>query len=71
TVYIYINGELYFFSDANCGVGDWNGGYDLISCNTDESKTLADFLKDGENTIAISIKNCWGGRELDLYMTAQ
>ncbi len=71
TVYIYINGELYYFSDANCGVGDWNGGYDLISCNTDESKTLADFLKDGENTIAISIKNCWGGRELDLYMTAQ
>lgn len=71
TVYIYINGELYFFSDANCGVGDWNGGYDLISCNTDESKTLADFLKEGENTIAISIKNCWGGRELDLYMTAQ
>ena len=71
TVYIYINGELYYFSDANCGVGDWNGGYDLISCNTDESKTLADFLKEGENTIAISIKNCWGGRELDLYMTAK
>ena len=69
TVYIYINGELYYFSDANCGVGDWNGGYDLISCNTDESKTLADFLKEGENYLAISIKNCWGGRELDLYMT--
>ena len=69
TVYIYINGELFYFSDANCGNGDWNGGYDLISCNTADDKDLGDFLKEGENYIAISIKNCWGGRELDLYMT--
>lgn len=69
TVYIYINGELFYFSDANCGNGDWNGGYDLINCNTADDKDLGDFLKEGENYIAISIKNCWGGRELDLYMT--
>ncbi len=71
TVYIYINGELYYYADANCGSGDWNGGYDLIKCNTDTSKDLGDFLVEGENTIAISIKNCWGGRELDLYMTCE
>ncbi len=71
TVYIYINGELYYYSDANCGSGDWNGGYDLINCNTAEGKTLRDFLVQGENYIAISIKNCWGGRELDLYMTCE
>lgn len=69
TVYIYINGALYFVNDANCGMNDWNGAYDLITCNTEEGKTLRDFLVEGENYIAISIKNCWGGRELDLYMT--
>lgn len=71
TVYIYVNGELFFYNDANCGNGDWNGGYDLIKCNTAEDKDLGDFLKEGENYIAISIKNCWGGRELDLYMTCE
>lgn len=71
TVYIYINGELFYYADANCGSGDWNGGYDLIKCNTAEDKDLGDFLVEGENYIAISIKNCWGGRELDLYMTCE
>ncbi|MGN1346631.1 MAG: hypothetical protein ACI4V1_07575 [Eubacteriales bacterium] len=69
TVYIYVNGNLFYYSDAHCGSGDWNGGYDLIKCNTEEGKDLGDFLVEGENYIAISIKNCWGGRELDLYMT--
>ncbi len=69
TVYIYINGELFYYADANCGSGDWNSDYELISCNTQEGKTLHDFLVEGENYIAISIKNCWGGRELDLYIT--
>lgn len=69
TVYIYVNGELYYYSDANCGVGDWNGGLDLITCNTAEGKTLRDFLVEGENYIAVSIKNCWGGREFDMYVT--
>lgn len=69
TVYIYVNGELFFSDDANCGSGDWNDAYELINCNTAEDKTLRDFLVEGENYIAISIKNCWGGRELDLYMT--
>lgn len=69
TVYIYVNGELYYYSDANCGSGDWNGAYELIPCNTAEDKTLRDFLKEGENTVAVSIKNCWGGREFDMYIS--
>lgn len=71
TVYIYVNGELYYVSDANCGSGDWNGAYDLINCNTAEDKTLRDFLVEGENYIAVSIKNCWGGREFDMYLTCE
>ena len=71
TVYIYINGELFFYNDANCGNGDWNGSLELIKCNTDPEKDLGDFLVSGENYIAISIKNCWGGRELDYYITYQ
>lgn len=71
TVYIYINGELYYSHDAHCGDGDWNGAYDLIKCNSDPDKDLGDFLVEGENTIAISVKNCWGGRELDFYICYQ
>lgn len=74
TVYIYVNGELFFSADSQCGtVGgdDWNGGFDLIRCNSDAEKTLNDFLVEGENYIAISLKNCWGGRELDFYICYQ
>lgn len=70
TVYIYINGKPYFINDANCGVGDWNGDYEPINYNIDDQPlTLKDFLVEGTNYIAISIKNCWGGRELDLSLT--
>ncbi len=69
TVYIYVNGEAYYIADANCGSGDWNGGYDEIKCNTAENKTLKDFLHEGENYVAVSIKNCWGGREFDMYIS--
>lgn len=69
TVYVYINGKLYFKNDANCGNGDWNGDYDPIKYNADDQKlTLKDFLVQGTNYIAVSIKNCWGGRELDMYL---
>lgn len=70
TCYIYINGQLYFSADGNCVTQDWNGDYQPISYNaTDEEKSLVDFLVDGENYIAASIKNAWGGREFDLFIT--
>ena len=67
TVYCYINGEPYFILDGNCVTQDWNGGYDLIKCNQGD-KTLREFLHEGENYIAVSIKDAWGGREFDAYI---
>mgnify|MGYP000923702215 FL=1 len=53
TVYLYINGKLYFKNDANCGSGDWNGDYDTLNYNADTQKlTLKDFLVIGKNYIA-------------------
>lgn len=69
TVYLYINGKPFFIKDANCGTGDWNEGYEPISYNIDNTVlTIKDFLVEGENYIACSIKNCWGGRELDMSL---
>ena len=68
TVYCYVNGEPYFILDGNCVTQDWNGGYDLIKCNQGD-KTFKDFLHEGENYIAVSIKDAWGGREFDAYIT--
>lgn len=66
TFYLYVNGEPYFINDGGYVNSDWNGGYDLIECNQADGKTLKDFLHEGENYIAASIKNAWGGREFDL-----
>ncbi len=73
TAYIYVNGELYFSHDCQLGANgskDWNSGYELISCS-DETKTLKDFLHEGENYVAVSIKNAFGGREFDMYITCE
>ena len=68
TVYCYINGEPYFILDGEFYTQDWNGGYDLIKCNQGD-KTFKDFLHKGENYIAVSICDAWGGREFDAYIT--
>jgi len=68
TVYCYINGEPYFILDGEFYTQDWNGGYDLIKCNQGD-KTFKDFLHEGENYIAVSICDAWGGREFDAYIT--
>ncbi len=69
TVYIYVNGELFYTDDANCGSGDWYDDMGVVECNTEEGKTLNDFLVEGENYIAVSLKNCWGGREFEMYIS--
>ena len=68
TVYCYINGEPYFILDGEFYTQDWNSGYDLIKCNQGD-KTLKDFLHEGQNYIAVSICDAWGGREFDAYIT--
>lgn len=68
TVYCYVNGEPYFILDGNLTTQDWNGGYDLIKSNQGEKKEFKDFLHEGENYIAVSIKDAWGGREFDAYI---
>lgn len=70
TVYIYVNGELYYSHDCQLGANgssDWNSSYALINCS-DPDKTLKDFLHEGENYVAVSIKNAFGGREFDMYI---
>ena len=44
TVYIYINGKLFYKNDANCGIGDWNGDYEPINYNIDDQPlTIKEF----------------------------
>ncbi len=74
TAYIYVNGELYFQMDSNLGIdgfNDWNGGVDLIEGNVDTTKALKDYLHEGENYIAVSIKNAWGGREFEMSLSVE
>ena len=70
TIYCYINGVPYFINDTNCGAdgNDWTDDYVLLKSNQEE-KPLKDFLHEGDNYICASIKDCWGGREFDAYMT--
>ena len=67
TVYCYINGEPYFILDGHFDSQDWNGGYDEVKSNQSD-KSFKDFLHEGENYIAVSIKDAWGGREFDAYI---
>ena len=67
TVYCYINGEPFFILDGNLVSTDWNGDYDRIT-NNQNDKTLREFLHEGENYIAVSLKDAWGGREFDAYI---
>jgi Periplasmic protein TonB, links inner and outer membranes len=70
TIYCYINGEPYFIEDTNCGAdgNDWTDDYVLLKSNQSD-KSFKDFLHIGENYICASIKDCWGGREFDAYIT--
>lgn len=65
TIYIYINGQLVYSHDANGGNGDWTEGYAVF-----ELANVENLLVSGENTVAISLKDGWGGREFDLGLYA-
>jgi hypothetical protein len=77
TMYVYINGTLVFADDANCQSGDWNDAYAYLgpdggSCDQYfEVEDLKDVLVQGTNTIVVTLKDCWGGREIELDLVAE
>lgn len=60
--YVYINGTLVFSNDANCGPNDWNEAQEPVDFNA-EGLVYSELFKEGTNEIAVSLKDCWGGRE--------
>ena len=62
--YLYINGELVFFEDANGGEGDWNESQEPVDFM--DGVDIREILKEGENTVVATLKDCWGGREFIL-----
>ncbi len=77
SVHMYLNGEEFFVMDGwiegdNSGKNDWNGGYNLITPNVDPEKTdIKDYLVEGTNYLAISLRDKWGGREFDAELWYQ
>ena len=67
TPYIY-NGEPYYILDGNFETQDWNHGYDALNYSNQSDKTFKDFLHEGTNYIAVSMKDAWGNREFDCYL---
>ena len=63
TCTIYVNGNEVF---SHIGDTDWVDDYTDISL-----EKFGEFLVDGENVLAVSLLDGWGGRELDLSLTAQ
>lgn len=62
TIRMYINGTL-VFSDvtADTGEDDWIDQYE----DTDFTVDIVPLLTEGTNTVAVSLLDGWGGRELD------
>ncbi len=78
SVHMYLNGVEFFVMDGSAqegdgsGKNDWNGGYNLITPNVDPEKTsIKDYLVEGTNHIAVSLRDKWGGREFDAQLWYQ
>ena len=85
TCYMYLNGtEIFAHDDSELfaegvtgeasGAHDWNDAYSAIDFveGTDYFTyvgNIADILVAGENTFAISLCDCWGGREFDFGLS--
>ena len=62
TIHMYINGTLVFSDDtADTGEDDWIDQYE----DTDFTVDIVPLLTEGTNTVAVSLLDGWGGRELD------
>lgn len=68
TIYVYINGNLVFSHDGQNADGDHVNDPDWVDNYTDIdfTESINQYLVEGENTLAISLLDGWGGRELDL-----
>ncbi len=66
-----VNGD-----DSSLGVHDWTDDYVVIYFDDSEDYytyegAVADLLVAGENTFAVSLLDCWGGREFDLGLSIE
>lgn len=71
TFYIWINGTLVYSHDGegapqNSGGADWNDALEPV--DFDEDVDIRKILKEGENTIVVTLKDGWGGREFILAL---
>lgn len=69
TFYIWINGELVYSHDGegapqSNGGADWNDALEPVDFA--DGVDIRTILKQGENTIVVSLKDGWGGREFIL-----
>jgi len=77
SVHMYLNGVEFFVKDTsfegdNSWGSDWNGGYDFITPNVDPEKdNIKDYLVEGTNYLAVSLRDKWGGREFDAELWYQ
>ena len=73
TIYVYINGNLVFSHDGQNADGDHVNEPDWVDNYTDKdfTESINQFLVEGENTLAISLLDGWGGRELDLAILSR
>lgn len=74
TFYIWINGTLVYSHDGmgasqDNGGADWNDALEFV--DFDEGIEIGDILKQGENTIVVSLKDGWGGREFIMSLECQ
>ena len=69
TIYMYINGNLVYSDDsAVTGEGvDWLDNYE----DKEFTEDIGQYLVEGTNTVAVSLLDGWGGRELDFTVTAK
>ena len=58
-------------NSGELGVHDWNDTHDMLYFDSSNDHyvydgNVADILVVGENTLAVSLLDCWGDREFDL-----
>lgn len=73
TFYIWINGTLVYSHDGagapqSSGGNDWNDSLSYVDFSEDVD--IREILKEGENTIVVSLKDGWGGREFIMALEA-
>lgn len=68
TITVYLNGHAVFsdIGDGTADTPDWVDDYTDVTL-----EGFGEYLIEGENILAVSLLDGWGGRELDLSITAR